>query len=133
MDNWQSPIASGISWYQASVGDRATYPPLDGSKSVDVAIIGGGYTGLQAAYTLAKAGTSVVLIEAAHFGDGASGRNGGQLGTGQRSWPEEIEEKLGFERSKALFDMAEGAKRYLMDFASAHGIDMEYVPGQLNV
>jgi gamma-glutamylputrescine oxidase len=133
LDNWQSPIASGISWYQASVGDRATYPPLDGSRNVDVAIIGGGYTGLQAAHTLAKAGTSVVLIEAAHFGDGASGRNGGQLGTGQRSWPEEIEEKLGFERSKALFDMAEGAKRYLMDFASAHGIDMEYMPGQLNV
>jgi gamma-glutamylputrescine oxidase len=133
LDNWQSPIASGISWYQASVGDRANYPPLDGSRNVDVAIIGGGYTGLQAAYTLAKAGTSVVLIEAAHFGDGASGRNGGQLGTGQRSWPEEIEEKLGFERSKALFDMAEGAKRYLMDFASAHGFDMEYVPGQLNV
>src|SRR5258708_35908049 len=100
---WQSPIAPGLSWYQATLGDRPTYPALDGSRGADVAIIGGGYTGLQAAYNLAKAGTNVVLIEGARIGDGASGRNGGQLGTGQRWWPEEMEETLGYERSKALF------------------------------
>lgn len=133
MDTWQSPIAPGISWYQATVGERPAYPPLDGSKTVDVAIIGGGYTGLQAAYNLAKAGVSVALIEAGRFGDGASGRNGGQLGTGQRWWPEELEQKIGYERSKILFDMAEDAKRYLMEFSESHGIDMDYMPGQMNV
>ncbi|MDE1159676.1 MAG: FAD-binding oxidoreductase [Neorhizobium sp.] len=133
MDKWQSPIAPGISWYQASAGERQTYPALDGSKSVDVAIIGGGYTGLQAAFTLAKHGSSVALIEAAHFGDGASGRNGGQMGTGQRWWPEDQEKELGYARSKMLFDMAEHAKQYLHDFAGTHGIDMEYMPGQMNV
>ncbi|MGU4174419.1 FAD-dependent oxidoreductase, partial [Pseudomonas aeruginosa] len=80
---WQSPIAPGISWYQATVGERPDYPALDGSKEVDVAIIGGGYTGLQAACNLAENGVSVALIEAHRFGDGASGRNGGQFGTGQ--------------------------------------------------
>jgi gamma-glutamylputrescine oxidase len=133
MTAWQSPIAPGISWYQASSGDRPTYPPLDGSKTTDVAIIGGGYTGLQAAYCLASAGVSVTLIEAHHFGDGASGRNGGQLGTGQRWWPEDQEEALGLERSRALFDMAEHAKRYLLDFADKHAIDMEYVAGHMCV
>jgi gamma-glutamylputrescine oxidase len=132
-DSWQSPIAPGLSWYQATVGERPSYPALDGSQTVDVAVIGGGYTGLQAAFNLAKAGVSVALIEASHFGDGASGRNGGQLGTGQRWWPEEAEKELGFERSKLLFDMAENAKRHLMDFANIHGIDMDYMPGQLNV
>ncbi|MNR72970.1 Gamma-glutamylputrescine oxidoreductase [compost metagenome] len=133
MDTWQSPIAPGLSWYQASVEERSTYPTLDGSQSVDVTIIGGGYTGLQAAYSLAAAGVSVALIEGGHFGDGGSGRNGGQLGTGQRWWPEDAEKELGFERSKLLFDMAENAKRHLHDFATLHGIDMDYMPGQLNV
>jgi gamma-glutamylputrescine oxidase len=130
---WQSPIAPGISWYQASVGERPEYPALDGSVTTDVAIIGGGFTGLQAAYNLARLGVSVVLIEGNRFGDGASGRNGGQLGTGQRAWPAELEAELGFERSKALFDMAENAKRYLLDFSEQHGIDIEYLPGQMNV
>ncbi|MCL6705464.1 FAD-binding oxidoreductase [Pseudomonas sp. R2.Fl] len=130
---WQSPIAPGISWYQDTVGERPDYPSLDGSKQVSVAIVGGGFTGLQAAYTLAKAGVSVVLIEGFRIGDGASGRNGGQFGTGQRWYPDELEDELGFERSKALFDLAESAKTYVLDFAAEHGIDMEFLPGQLNV
>ncbi|KAF5881090.1 FAD-binding oxidoreductase [Rhizobium sp. PEPV16] len=132
-ETWQSPIAPGLSWYQATVGERPTYPALDGSRTCDVVIVGGGYTGLQAAYNLAKSGVSVVLIEACRFGDGASGRNGGQLGTGQRWWPEELEEKIGYERSKALFDLAETAKHHLLDFAREHQIEIDYVPGQLNV
>ncbi|MEF0942928.1 NAD(P)/FAD-dependent oxidoreductase [Rhizobium sp. BR 362] len=132
-DAWQSPIAPGLSWYQATVGPRPAYPKLDGSRRADVAIIGGGYTGLQAAYNLAKGGVDVVLIDANRFGDGASGRNGGQLGTGQRSWPEELEEKIGYERSKALFDLAEDAKRHLLDFAAEHEIDIDFMPGQMNV
>ncbi len=130
---WQSPIAPGISWYETSVDERPEYPKLDGSGTVDVAIIGGGFTGLQAAYNLAKEGVNVVLIEAHRFGDGASGRNGGQLGTGQRWWPEEVESTLGIERSKALFDMGESAKQYIHDFAAAHAIDMDYVAGHMSV
>ena len=130
---WQSPIAPGISWYQSTVSERPEYPPLDGSKTVDVAIIGGGFTGLQAAFNLATAGLSVVVIEGCRIGDGASGRNGGQMGTGQRWYPEELEAELGYERSKALFDLAENAKKYVLSFAETHGIDMEFMPGQMNV
>jgi gamma-glutamylputrescine oxidase len=130
---WQSPISPGISWYEDNVAERPEYPALGGSTETDVAIIGGGFTGLQAAYNLAKNGVRVTLIEACRFGDGASGRNGGQLGSGQRWWPEEAEASLGYERSKALFDMAENAKRYLLDFADNHGIDIDYTPGQLSV
>lgn len=130
---WQSPIAPGISWYQSTVTERPEYPALDGSKTVDVAIVGGGFTGLQAAYNLATAGLSVVVIEGCRIGDGASGRNGGQMGTGQRWYPEELEAELGYERSKALFDLAENAKKYVLSFAETHGIDMEFMPGQMNV
>lgn len=130
---WQSPISPGISWYETSVGERPEYAPLDGSVDTDVAIVGGGFTGLQAAYNLAKKGVRVTLIEAHRFGDGASGRNGGQLGTGQRAEAESLEAELGFERAKALFDLAENAKRYIHDFAESQTLDIDYVPGQLNV
>ncbi|MBD8553419.1 FAD-binding oxidoreductase [Rhizobium sp. CFBP 8762] len=130
---YQSPISPGISWYEARLEDRPRYDALTGGTSADIAIIGGGFTGLQAAYHLAKAGVDVVLIDANRFGDGASGRNGGQLGTGQRWWPEDMEKELGLERSKALFQMAENAKSHLLSFARQHSIDMNYVVGHMSV
>ncbi|RUU55537.1 FAD-binding oxidoreductase, partial [Mesorhizobium sp. M7A.T.Ca.TU.009.01.1.1] len=99
----------------------------------DVVIIGGGFTGLSAAAHLAKAGTNVVLIDAYRFGDGASGRNGGQLGTGQRAWAEDLESEYGLARAKALFDLAEEAKAHLLEFTAANQIDIDYMPGQLSV
>ncbi|MEO1746991.1 MAG: FAD-binding oxidoreductase, partial [Pseudomonadota bacterium] len=129
----QSPIAPGHSWYEATVGDRPTYPALDGDTRADVCIIGGGFTGLSAAAEAAKLGASVVLLEGARLGDGASGRNGGQLNTGQRSEAPEHAEALGFERAKALFDIAEEAKAHLLGFADDHDIDIEYVAGHYSV
>ncbi|WP_192247272.1 NAD(P)/FAD-dependent oxidoreductase [Mesorhizobium silamurunense] len=130
---YQSPISPGRSWYEDTAGPRPEYPSLDGDRTCDVVIVGGGFTGLSAAAHLAKAGTDVVLIDAYRFGDGASGRNGGQLGTGQRAWAEELETEYGFSRAKALFDLAEEAKTHLLDFATANRIEIDYMPGQLSV
>jgi len=130
---YQSPISPGRSWYEDTAGPRPEYPALDGVRSCDVVIVGGGFTGLSAAAHLAKAGTNVVLIEAHRFGDGASGRNGGQLGTGQRAGPEEMEKEFGFTRAKALFELAEEAKAHLLEFASTNGIEIDFRPGHLNV
>jgi gamma-glutamylputrescine oxidase len=131
-ETWQSPIAPGISWYQATVGER---PDLSGARRLetcDVAIVGGGYTGLQAAYNLAKSGVSVVLIEACRFGDGASGRNGGQLGTGQRWWPEELEEKIGYEARRRCSTSPKSAKR-ICSISPRAPDRHRLVPGQMNV
>jgi len=130
---YQSPISPGVSWYEASVGDRPAYPPLDGDVNVDLAIVGGGFTGLSATAEAAKLGASVVLVDAARFGDGASGRNGGQLNTGQRSTVDEHEEALGHARAKALFDLAEEAKQHLLGFADENGIDIDYTQGHISV
>ena len=91
---YQSPISPGRSFYEGSIAERPRYPRLDGSRQADVLVIGGGFTGLSAAAHLAHGGARVVLLEAARLGDGASGRNGGQFGTGQRLWPEELELSL---------------------------------------
>ncbi|WP_027061512.1 NAD(P)/FAD-dependent oxidoreductase [Mesorhizobium loti] len=130
---YQSPISPGRSWYEDTAGPRPEYPALDGDRACDVVIIGGGFTGLSAATHLAKAGTNVVLIEAHRFGDGASGRNGGQLGTGQRAWAEDMEAEHGLSRARALFDLAEEAKAHLIEFAAINQIDIDYMPGQLSV
>ncbi|MBO6639217.1 MAG: FAD-binding oxidoreductase [Roseitalea sp.] len=130
---YQSPISPGLSWYEASVGDRPAYPPLDGDAAADICIVGGGFTGLSAAAEAARLGASVVLLDAARFGDGASGRNGGQLNTGQRSSADEHEELLGFERAKALFDIAEEAKQHMLAFAQENRIDIDYVQGHVSV
>ncbi|MFN4273271.1 MAG: NAD(P)/FAD-dependent oxidoreductase [Aliihoeflea sp.] len=130
---YQSPISPGISWYEASVGERPRYAALAGDTRADVVIIGGGFTGLSAAAHLAKAGVDVVLVEQHRFGDGASGRNGGQLNTGQRSGIDELEKELGWTRAKALFDLAEEAKAHLLDFSRANGIEIDYRAGHMSV
>jgi len=130
---YQSPISPGVSWYEDSVGDRPAYPALDGDVQADVAIVGGGFTGLSAAAHLAKAGVRVVLLEQHRFGDGASGRNGGQMNTGQRTGIDELEQELGWTRAKALFDLAEEAKSHLLEFSEANGIEIDYQPGHLSV
>ena len=131
--SYQSPISPGYSWNEATIAERPEYPALDSDLSVDAVIIGGGFTGLSAAFHLAHAGTNVALIEAHRFGDGASGRNGGQFGTGQRAWAEELEGEVGFTRAKALFNIAEEAKAHVLEFSQQHGIDIDYRPGQMSV
>lgn len=70
---------------------------------VDVAIIGGGYTGLSAARTLAKQGVSVVVLEAETIGWGASSRNGGMTLTGLKPAMQTVIKKYGRELAKELF------------------------------
>lgn len=63
--------------YWAETVTAPAWPRLDRDAQVDVAVIGGGFTGLNAALHLAEQGASVAVLEADHPGWGASGRNGG--------------------------------------------------------
>jgi len=77
----------------------------------DVAIIGGGYTGLSAARTLAKGGASVVLLERETIGWGASSRNAGMTGSGLKAGMPNIFKRYGKEYGlkfwQATLDMLE--------------------------
>lgn len=67
------------SYYAASAHPAPERPSLKGDIDVDVAIVGGGFTGVASALSLAERGFSVALLEANRIGWGASGRNGGQV------------------------------------------------------
>ncbi|WP_369021522.1 NAD(P)/FAD-dependent oxidoreductase [Verminephrobacter aporrectodeae] len=75
-------------WLQ-DIAAAAVTPPLVGSACTDVAIVGGGYTGLWTALRIREAapGMRITILEADFCGSGASGRNGGQL----HSWYAEID------------------------------------------
>lgn len=117
------------SWYAATAKPLAECPPLKGETQADVCVIGGGYTGLSAALHLAKQGLDVVLLEAHRVGFGASGRNGGQLGSGQRQDQKTIEKMVGRDDALKLWDQAEEAKDLVKSLVSEHAIDCHLKPG----
>lgn len=98
------------------------FPPLQGDARADVCVIGAGYTGLSAALHLAEAGRRVIVLEAHRVGFGASGRNGGQLGSGQRLEVDDIERMAGHDAAHRLWDMAEEAKALTRDLARRAGV-----------
>lgn len=91
-----------IYWHTTTgMPDDSNLIPLP--ERVDVAIIGGGYTGLSAARTLAKQGVTVAVLEANTIGWGASSRNGGMVLTGLKLGMQTIQRKYGTELARRFF------------------------------
>ncbi len=78
---------------------------FEGDKDTDVAIIGGGYTGLSAALYLAESGTDALLLEGRHVGYGGSGRNVGLVNAGLWLMPEDVIKIVGNEHGETLIDL----------------------------
>jgi glycine/D-amino acid oxidase-like deaminating enzyme len=72
-------------------------------ETVDVAVIGGGFTGLSAALALTRRGAGVAVLEAETFGWGASSRNGGMVLTGLKKGPETLIARYGLEVARRLY------------------------------
>ena len=98
------------------------HPALEGTVKADVCVVGGGFSGIATALSLAEKGRRVVVLEAHRVGWGASGRNGGQCIAGisgeaeierrnAAGNPPEVEEKLAQSHAKALRLLAEFRKR----------------------
>ena len=117
------------SYYAANTDFPPARPELAGTVETDIAIIGAGYTGLSAALHLAKGGYKVAVLEAQRAGWGASGRNGGQVGSGQRVDQDAIESAYGLDQAKQLWDLAEEAKELVRSLIEDHAINCDPVPG----
>lgn len=121
------------SWYAASANQQLSFPPLKGEVKADVCIVGGGYTGLSSAIHLRERGYNVVLLEANRVGWGASGRNGGHVGTGQRVDQDELEKMVGQAQAKELWKLGLEAVETVSDLVERFGIDCDLETGNLHV
>ncbi len=117
------------SWYADTRAPLAPFPALAGEVQADVCIVGAGYTGLSAALHLAERGLRVVVLEAHRVGFGASGRNGGQVGSGQRQDQVWLEKAAGRDAAHRLWALAEDAKALVRDLIARHAMPVTFHPG----
>jgi len=120
------------SYFAATADFMDPLPGVEGQLSCDVCVIGGGYTGLSTALHLAERSVDTVLVEAHRIGWGASGRNGGQLGSGQRRTQTDLENLLGREHARQLWDLAQAANRLAKDLIARHAISCDLKPGVIH-
>ncbi|MFT6490704.1 MAG: gamma-glutamylputrescine oxidase [Parvibaculaceae bacterium] len=105
------------------------HPQLTTETKCDVCIVGAGYTGLSAALHLAKKGYRVVVLESQRVGWGASGRNGGQLGSTHRKTQHELEHMLGKETAKGMWELAKESIATVKDIIDTYKIECDLTPG----
>jgi glycine/D-amino acid oxidase-like deaminating enzyme len=113
------------SLWAATAASGPSCPPLSGDRSAELCVVGGGFTGLSAAYHAAQAGAEVVLVEAAEPGWGAAGRNGGQVIPGLKLDPNDLERRFGAERGGRLVDFAGAAADLVFELVAKHRIDCQ--------
>jgi glycine/D-amino acid oxidase-like deaminating enzyme len=111
------------SLWAATAPSGPSCPPLSADRSADLCVVGGGFTGLSAAYHAAQAGAEVVLVEAAEPGWGAAGRNGGQVIPGLKLDPDDLERRFGAERGRRLVDFTGTAPDLVFELVAKHQID----------
>lgn len=117
------------SYYAATATSLEPFPTAQGDLSCDVCVVGGGFMGLSTALHLAQRGYDVVLLEAQRVGFGASGRNGGQVGQGQRVDQDELETMVGQEQARALWTIANQSVDLVRDLSSSEMVRATFHDG----
>ena len=121
------------SWYAATAHGAPERRTASHGGDVDVCVIGAGYTGLNAALELAARGYDTLVLEAHRVGWGASGRKGGQVGSGH--WLEQpaLEAWLGDAHAQALWRLSEAAKARVKHLLAEYAIDCDLRSGTIYV
>ena len=112
-------------WWEWAPREAPSQPLLPADS--ELAIVGSGFTALNAALTLARAGRQVVVLESDAPGFGASSRNGGQVGSGnQRFSVRELVKMFGETHAKALLAEGVAALKYVGDLIDSEGIECHF-------
>jgi gamma-glutamylputrescine oxidase len=119
---------SSTSYYRATATPYAPHAPLQGSAQARVAVIGGGFAGLNTALGLAERGVrDVVVLESEQIGFGASGRNGGFVFAGYSLGEQSLLDQLGEQRARALFKLTTEAVGRIRQRIAEHAIACDAV------
>lgn len=103
------------------------YPTLEGAVEADVAIVGGGLTGIGAAHALRNSGADVVLVEERTLSSGASGRNAGFVLAGPAMPFGQACEQLGFEEACAIWRLTVENNRLMAELVDEYDIDCGFM------
>ncbi|MEM7208171.1 MAG: FAD-binding oxidoreductase [Pseudomonadota bacterium] len=109
--------------------DDAPRPQIDTDTtpaSVEVAIVGSGYTGLNAAIETARGGRSTLVLDAEDAGWGCSSRNGGQISTSFKPSFDSLEKKYGAEKAYAILREGHNALQWIGEFVERENIDCDF-------
>ncbi|MBL6600627.1 MAG: FAD-binding oxidoreductase [Alphaproteobacteria bacterium] len=116
---------SAISLWDISAEEKKVDNPMDGDIQAEVAIVGGGFTGLSTALHLGEKGIEAHVLEAETIGHGGSGRNAGLLNAGVWLPPQDVRKELGEEPGKRLVQTLGEAPEYVFSLIEKHQIRCE--------
>jgi len=123
------------SYYSATIYQDSDYPSVQGEVRVDVAIIGGGFTGVATAVELAERGFKVAVVEANRIGWGASGRNGGQVTgslSGDTAMTKQMRKRLGDEVDDFIWNLRWRGHSIIEQRVQRYGIACDLKHGHLH-
>lgn len=122
-----------LSYYAASANRQTSYPELAGDIEADVAVVGGGFTGVNTALELAERGYSVALLEARRISWGATGRNGGQIIGGIGHDAEQFKKHIGSEGVQSIYQMGLECGEIIRERVAKYDIDCDIKWGYCDV
>ncbi len=125
--------AAHDSWYATTASPWPAQPRLESRERADVAVLGGGLTGLSTALELAQRGLRVAVVEAHRVGWGASGRSGGQAIFGYGCDQSKITAMAGLADSRKLFAWSVEGVELVRSRIAQHRIDCDWRDGHAHV
>ncbi|MCU1719078.1 NAD(P)/FAD-dependent oxidoreductase [Pseudomonas sp. 5P_3.1_Bac2] len=123
------------SYYSSSLNYETAYPTLQGTVEVDIAVIGGGFTGIASAVELAERGYKVALVETHKVGWGASGRNGGQVTgslSGDGAMRKQMQQWLGSDVDDFIWNLRFRGHEIIKQRVAKYGIQCDLKFGHLH-
>lgn len=120
----REPGLEAALWAATASGEGA-YPPLEGERRAEVAVIGGGFTGCSAALHLASKGVDAVVLEAAEIGWGGSGRNSGFVNAGLWLDPDEVIRRVGTDYGPRIIAAFNTNTELVFDLVDKYDIDCD--------
>ena len=113
-------------WWWEAVPRQRNAEPATLPERADVAVVGGGYTGMSAALALARAGRDVVVVEAETPGYGGSARNAGMIGSGHRVSFGSVEKRYGAGVAEEVMREGLRALTFSTDLIARENIDCDF-------